>query len=93
MFTKTVNNKHNPSFSDVPLSKQKEWFDRECLQYKNVYLESLRIFNKFKTSNNRERLCLCKKEYKDICHRKKRVFENIKLNQIENLRKSKPKEF
>ena len=93
LFEGNVKNSNGTYFTDVSVGKRAEWFDNECTQYRNVYLESLRVFNRYKSTGNRELLCDNKKKYKDLCRKKKRCYENKKFNQIENLRKRKPKDF
>ena len=93
LFERNIKTSHSSSFSDKSISESAEWFDNECMHYRTVYLESLKIFNRFKTTVNREIFCKRKKEYKDLCRKKKRMCETKKLKQIENLRKSRPKEF
>lgn len=93
LFEKNVKCNSSSYFTDVSVGKNAEWFDNDCRHYRNVYLESLRIFNRYKSPGNREILCDNKKKYKDLCRKKKRIFENRKFIQIENLRKGKPKDF
>ena len=82
LFERNIKTNHSSSFSDKSISESAEWFDNECMHYRTVYLESLKIFNRFKTTDNREIFCKRKKEYKDLCRKKKRMCETKKLKQI-----------
>lgn len=73
--------------------KHSEWFDKDCIDARNVYLESLKSFNCCKTDENRVILCNHKSAYKSVITKKKNMFYRKKMQEIENLKKSKPKDF
>ena len=70
-----------------------EWFDRDCKDAKEVYLNALRTFNLNKTTENRENLRYKKKLYKKIVRTKKIMYKRNKYRQIERLRHKKPQDF
>ena len=47
-----------------------EWFDRDCKDAKEIYLNALRTFNLNKTTENRENLRNKKRLYKKSVHKK-----------------------
>lgn len=52
------------SFCNLNNEKNKDWFDYECVQAKNTYLNALRKFNMTKSNIDREELCILKQNYK-----------------------------
>ena len=65
----------------------------ECEQSKLRYLEALRVLNRSHTVLNRQYLCECKRQYKSLIRKKKRRYEMMKLDKLEQLRHSKPRDF
>ena len=92
-FLKHVNIFHPTNFVDVSSCDNTEWFDRECIDARNSYHEALRVFNCCKTDASRIYCCERKQFYKRLIKKKKRLFKYRKLNEIEELKKSKPKAF
>lgn len=93
LFKKTCNSSYRPSFTDKSVVKDAEWFDRECVDAKKLYLDALRLYNICKTDTSRIHFCKCKHDYKTIVRKKKKLSEIKKLADIERLKSSKPKEF
>ena len=93
LFGKQYTNDNINSFSDQPFIKNKEWFDDDCIKAKRAYQNALYSFNKCKSHESRQQFCLRKKEYKNLIRRKRKEFEIKKVQEIENLRHSKPKDF
>lgn len=93
LFSKCFTHKKSSYFRDAAFVKHADWFDKECIDAKNQYLESLRIFNGCKNTVSREYFCKCKKFYKETMRKKKRSFEYKKLKDIENLKHCNPKQF
>ena len=95
LFSTHVSQKEKIYFNDSSYASSAEWFDLECSQAKQRYLEALRVFQNLDTNLNREHLCAseCKLAYKKIICKKKKSFESKKLTEIENLRHGKPKQF
>ena len=83
----------NVSYNDAAHVKHADWFDNECVQAKNIYLQALRNFNFCKTTESRHLLCAQKANYKSLINKKKRLFENNKLCELEKLKHAKPREF
>ena len=93
-FSKHVGQKENTYLNHSSYASSAEWFDLECSQAKERYLEALRVFQNLNTNLNKEHLCECKLTYmKLIYKKKKKSFESKKLTEIENLRHCKPKQF
>jgi hypothetical protein len=70
-------------------SCNKEWFDREMVESKKLYILALHSFNGNKSIDNRQLLF----EHKLLMHKKKGVFKTKKSRELCELRKSKPKQF
>ena len=70
-----------------------EWFDRECLEAKRRYLESVDLFKHHSSFENRENLCHLKKKYKTLIKQKKKNYVRSKVIEIEGLKSCRPKEF
>ena len=93
LFSTHISQKEKIYFNDSSYASSAEWFDLECSQAKERYLEAFRVFQNLDTNFNRERLCECKLAYKKLICKKKKSFESKKLTEIENLRHGKPKQF
>ena len=94
LFAKECFYNEESSFSEKPLVNNAEWFGQKCITAKNVNKESLRVFNTLKTDYSRQQfLTLKKKQYKDLCRKKKRAFENKIFSETEQMKKSNPKKF
>jgi len=96
LFTKYTDrgkNKYGSSSGVTSLIRNKEWFDDACMQAKQRYLESRRVFNQCHNDESRKNFCECKQIYKKIVQVKKREFKLNKMKELENLRHSRPKEF
>ena len=93
LFEKNLNFKKKASFIDKSRIKNKDWFDFDCKQARENYLEALHKFNTYNSNSNRENFCLLKKKYKALVKHKRNAFELKKISQIEKLRFSKPIDF
>ncbi|XP_060579839.1 uncharacterized protein LOC132736666 [Ruditapes philippinarum] len=95
LFSKTINRVQHPySYSDHnPLCKQADWFDQDCRNARNAYINALNNFYRVKCVETRHDMCTKKTIYKRLIRKKKRAFEAAKCRQIVNLRSSKPKDF
>ncbi len=93
LFSKNCNYSNKPSFETESCMKSADWFDNDWVHARHLYQETLSNFNKNKIDVNRSTLCSRKKYYKDLIRKKKKCAFRIKMKEIENLRRSKPKEF
>ena len=95
LFCHRVNSNYSGTskFTDSELPNDHDWFDAECRQARQVYVNALNVFNSFKTHCNRQNLCRLKNAYKKLCSKKKREFENIQIKKLTDLKKERPKEF
>ena len=48
------------------VSKKADWFDDECRAVKQLYFDALNEFNRYKTDDNRLKMCTLKASYKDL---------------------------
>ena len=90
LFTKTIN-VGKPT--KKPCTNKAEWFDTECKNAKHTYRESLKVFDYSKTELSKRDMYIKKAYYKKIVKRKKALYKNKCVTEIENMRKSSPKEF
>lgn len=85
-----VDNSNRPRNSHF---KKSEWFDQACREAKLLFKNALYVYNCDKNDNNRSIMIEYKIAYKRLVKRKRRVYENSKIKEIERLRHSKPREF
>ena len=96
LFAKTyiqASHRNEYCFSDKPLVKHAVWFDDDCLKAKQLYLESMYKFNRYKNDCTRKQFCSNKVKYKNLCKLKKKQHELVKISEIEHLKSAKPKDF
>jgi hypothetical protein len=93
LFFKSHIVKKDASFCNLNNEKNKDWFDYECVQAKNTYLNALRKFNMTKSNIDREELCILKHNYKTTVKLKRSRNRASKIREIEMLRYSNPKDF
>ena len=64
-------------FKEKSVFNNKEWFDSDCVNARNEYLQALlstfnlRMFERDKCNTSREYFCSCKSKYKTVCKRKR----------------------
>lgn len=93
LFKKTTIIDPNRVKCDNRVCKRAEWFDDECRQAKCAFFDSLSVYDRHKTEENRTEMLRLKCVYKMLVKRKRKKFECEKIKRIENLRHSKPKDF
>ena len=93
LFSKQCTFKDTPVFDHDDCIKNADWFDVDCINARTYYLDALKLCNVYKTDQNRIELCRRKKVYKDLIRRKKGQMYRLKMQEIENLKKHKPKDF
>ena len=82
---KTVRQSQPTSFVDTPSCNNAEWFDNECTNAKNSYLDALRVFNNCKTDVSSEQKMINKR----LLNKKKCSYKHRRLEEFEKLRLSK----
>lgn len=80
-------------FNNDKVLKRSDWFDGVCREKKSEYLEALRLFNDYKTEDNRRQLIARKKLYKNCVKRKRSQHYVVKMKEIESLKSKKPYDF
>jgi exonuclease III len=88
----STSNSKSAYFIDTAVN-DKEWFDNECLQAKQRYVEAQRVFKRLKSDYSRNQFCSLKSEYKTLVKKKRQAFKAKQLLKIEKLKNSKPREF
>ena len=68
-------------------SSQKDWFDTDCTAARNTYKQALSIYNRDKSYHNQVELCDRKRFYKNLTHRKKRLFALKQASEFESLKR------
>ena len=92
-FTYVVHEREQYAFKGVPIISNADWFDSECQNAKQCYLEALSVFNRCKSDTSSTYLCDCKRRYKSLIRQKKKQFKYKKVEELENLKYSKPISF
>ena len=92
-FEKCHKNRPSFRFRDANYKAHQEWFGEECTNKHTIYLEALRRFNCVKNEEHRRDLHKKKRDYKFCCAKRKRQYNRQKCIDMNNLRKSKPREF
>ena len=90
---KAVRHSQSTSFVDTPSCNNGEWFDNECTNAKNSYLDALRVFNNCKTAVSREYYSKQNMIYKRLVNKKKCSYKHRRLEDIEKFKLSKPRAF
>ena len=88
-----INPPNLSSLYNKRLCNKADWFDEECHTAKQLYCNALQTFNHCKSNENRIIMCNLKLIYKRLVKRKKRLYENNRIREIERLRHAKPKDF
>ena len=53
-----------------------EWFDRECSEERRKVRKTLKNFRKCPTAENRQRYCKMRREYKNLIHHKRKLYND-----------------
>ena len=85
--------KTNTIFTCSNNSEKKKWYDQNCYSKKQKLQECIRNFNLSKTQENRTKVFDARKDYKYYCRKCKQNFNRNRCNQINEMRRKKPKEF
>ena len=93
LFSKVFYPNTDVNFNDKSCVKHSEWFDSDCINARNIYLNALNVFNANKSDPNRAFLCERKKEYKRVISIKKKQFYRRKMTEIKKFKKCNPKQF
>lgn len=73
--------------------QSKPWFNAECLQSRNMYHKTRRLYNKYKTEYYKNILKIVSKKYKKTLTINNRSFINEKSNQLRSLKNQNPREY
>ena len=93
LFAKQCRFSNTPHYENNSCTKNADWFDTECTEVRSVYVDALRVFNALKTPDSIHDLCTKKLHNKSLLHKKKSAYYRLKMYEIENLKKSNPKQF
>lgn len=79
-------------FTDRNTKSNKKWFDAECSQVRNLYLQARSAYNRSRTDENRSELAnvSC---YKSLIKKKQHQFKYRQATQFEKLKRSNPRHF
>ena len=80
-------------FTCADKKEKKLWYNKHCLSKKQKVQESIRDYNLNKTAENRRKVFEARKDYKYFCRKSKQNFNRDRCNQMNNMRKKKPKDF
>ena len=71
----------------------KPWFNFNCRKARNMYHVARKLYNKNKTEINRLRLKQVSKEYKSTLFKNQKLYKNVNINKLRNLKTSNPREY
>lgn len=74
-------------------ARKADWFDFECSEAKREYMDALKVYSRYRSDENRILFCNKKTRYKKLINKKRRSFELRKVNELEQMRFAKPKDF
>ena len=75
------------------VNKNKPWFNLNCKMARNEYHRIRRIYNRNKTTENRNLLKIVSKRYKTVMKQSINRFKTERISKLKNLKNAKPKEF
>jgi len=93
LFRKDVTINKNVSFNLTKNVEDKPWFYLDCERSRQLCVDALCNFNRYKSSAHREQLCIFKKRNKLLVKKKRNCYKLQQIKEIEKLRLSKPTEF
>ena len=75
------------------VNKNKPWFNFNCKMARNEYHRIRRMYNRNKTTENRNLLKIVSKRYKTVMKQNINRFKTERISKLKNLKNAKPKEF
>ena len=73
---------------------ERPWFNRECRVARNVYHNTRRLYNRYKSDHNKKNLLkTVSKNYKHTISKRIKSYDNERINKLRDLRSSNPKEY
>lgn len=73
--------------------KNKQWFNFECHTARNLYHNTRKLYNKYKTTRYKNLLGNVSKEYKNTISRNVKRYKNEKIKKLKTLKNAKPRDF
>ena len=62
--------------------KENTWFDQECRSFRNSVRKALRRYRRTLDSDDCFKLCKIRREYKNLVHLKKKLFNELMINKL-----------
>ena len=81
------------NFKKVKNKNERPWFNRECRVARNVYHNTRRLYNRYKSEHNKNLLKTVSKNYKRSISKSIKSYDNARINKLRDLRSSNPKEY
>ena len=81
------------NFKKVKNKNERPWFNRECRVARNVYHNTRRLYNRYKSEHNKNLLKTVSKNYKRTISKSIKSYDNARINKLRDLRSSNPKEY
>ena len=75
------------------ITHTKPWFNRKCHEARNLYHNTRKLYNKYKTQHYKDSLKRISKNYKQVLTKNAQKHKNEKVSKLRNLKYAKPREF
>ena len=82
--------------SNKPIDKYanfKPWFNKQCINARNTYHKTRKMYNKYKSDYYKNLLKAVSKNYKQTLSTHKKTFQNQKVEKLRRLKNANPKEY
>ena len=74
-------------------TKNKNWFNTECQNARNIYHYTRKMYNKYKTQYYKNKLKIVSKDYKNKISKSVKNFKNTRVEKLRKLRHTNAKEY
>ena len=82
----------NPKQTDI-YSNFKPWFNRNCINARNLYHKTRKMYNKYKNDYYKNLLKTVSKNYKRTLNTQSKLFKQNRVAKLRNLKTKNPKEY
>ena len=74
-------------------SNFKPWFNRKCINARNLYHKTRKMYNKYKTNYYKNLLKIVSKNYKRTLYTQNKIFKANRVEKLRRLKTNNPKEY
>ena len=79
--------------TDNKYSKFKPWFNRDCINARNVYHKTHKMYNSYKTEYYKNMLKHVSKQYKQTLNKNCKKFKNERIQKLRRIKTNDPKQY